>query len=226
MASSQDIRSHSSLPRRCPAGVLPSARLPMLAFHRIAQPVGTEALLLLSPSANASSLLRIVEGTLVGVIGLLTDNHPVLNHNLIHASTAALMPTGGRDPYSTLFRIGKGRVVGTGFGHRRQLRFRSATESCKGCSQCGNRSRSSHERPSAQPPLKNQVFMLNHWSSSSLKQVAAIRQRRRGHTNDSQAAPRSQKRPIVLRTDEATGIVCQSLKLAVSPFGSLCVPRL
>ena len=53
-----------------------------------------EALLLLGFTAHATALLWILDGILVRVIGLLTNNGAVLDHDLVHAAPTAVMPAG------------------------------------------------------------------------------------------------------------------------------------
>ena len=39
------------------------------------------------------------------VIGLLTNNGAVLDHDLVHAATTAVVPAGRGNPFATLCRI-------------------------------------------------------------------------------------------------------------------------
>ena len=92
-------------------GLLATARLPALALERMKDTVSAEALLLLGFTAHATALLRILDGILVRVIGLLTNNGAVLDHDLVHAATTAVMPAGCGNPFAALCRIDRQLVL-------------------------------------------------------------------------------------------------------------------
>ena len=73
--------------------------------------VSAEALLLLGFTAHATALLRILNGILVRVISLLTNNGAVLDHDLVHAATTAVMPAGCGNPFAALCRIDRQLVL-------------------------------------------------------------------------------------------------------------------
>ena len=92
-------------------GVLAAARLPGLALHGVLQAVGRKHVVALRTAADAGSLLRVVGAVLVGVVGLLADDHAVLHERLVEASTAAVVPTGRRDPGAVRDVADVGRLV-------------------------------------------------------------------------------------------------------------------
>ena len=92
-------------------GLLATARLPALALERMKNTVSAEALLLLGFAAHATALLRILDGILVRVIGLLANNGAILNHDLVHAATTAVVPAGCGNPFAALCRIDRQLVL-------------------------------------------------------------------------------------------------------------------
>ncbi len=105
---------------------------PVLALHGVLKAVDAEALLLLGLAAHASALLRVVEGILVRVVGLLADNGAVFNHDLVHATSAAVVPTGGRYPFAVLGGVGREFVLFVSLkrGIRGAARHRQGGNAC------------------------------------------------------------------------------------------------
>ena len=126
--------------------ILTAAGLPPFALQRIENAVGPEALLLLGFTAHASALLGELGRILVRVIGLLANNRAFFHHDLVHAPTAAVMPTRGRHPGASLLRIHRRR----GLFVFLDLRRRRASESRERCSRCRNRHASLHELSATQ----------------------------------------------------------------------------
>src|SRR5690606_34757375 len=68
------------------------ARLPVLALHRVFEPIGAEDLPPLGPPARAAALLGEVGAVFVCVVGLLPDDHAILDQHFVDASSAAVVP--------------------------------------------------------------------------------------------------------------------------------------
>ena len=86
-------------------GIAAAAGLPALAFERVHNAVGAEALLLLGLAAHAATLLRIIGAVLMAVVGLLADDSAVFHHDLVHATAAAIVPASCVNPRSAFFRV-------------------------------------------------------------------------------------------------------------------------
>ena len=94
-------------------------RRPGLALDGILQAIGAEALLLLRLAAHTTALLRVIERVFVRVVGLLANHGTIFDHDLVHATAAAVVPARRRRPFSALRGIdGHALCVGglkTGF---------------------------------------------------------------------------------------------------------------
>ena len=84
---------------------LAATGLPALALQRVQDAVGAKALLLLSLATHATALLRVLDRILVRVVGLLTHHGAVLDHDLVHATAAAVVPACRRNPFAALCRV-------------------------------------------------------------------------------------------------------------------------
>src|SRR5690606_3237473 len=75
------------------------AGLPVLALHRILDPVGAENLPALRAATRAATLLRVIGAVFVVVIRLLPDNNTILHQDLIDTAPAAVMPARDGNPF-------------------------------------------------------------------------------------------------------------------------------
>ena len=53
-------------------------------------------------TTRARTLLRVLQGILIHIVGFLTQDHTILHKHLVYATTTTVAPTVNSDPFATV----------------------------------------------------------------------------------------------------------------------------